>query len=65
MERKHGNIKENILDKYDEYIEKKEITICYEEDETLNTLEPSVLYANIQDGNITETFVNAILEMVQ
>lgn len=55
-----GNIQENILDKYGEYLEKKEITICYEEDETLNTLEPAVLYANTENGNVTDIFINAI-----
>lgn len=55
-----GDIQKNIIDKYSEYIGKDTIKICYEEDETLNTLEPSVLYANIENEKVTDTFINAI-----
>lgn len=41
-----GNIKENIIDKYKNYINKDTIKICYENDESLVTLEPSILSSN-------------------
>ena len=55
-----GDIQKNIIDKYSEYIGKDTITICYEKDEKLNTLEPSVIFANLENGKITDTFINAI-----
>ena len=41
-----GNIKENITNKYKNYINKDTIKICYENDESLVTLEPSILSSN-------------------
>jgi len=55
-----GDIQKNIIDKYSEYIDKDTITICYEKDEKLKTLEPSVLFANLENGKITDNFINAI-----
>ena len=48
-----GNIQENILDKYDGYIGKDTIKICYEKDENLNTLEPAVLNVNLTKEDFT------------
>ena len=55
-----GNINENITQKYDKYIGKRNIRICYEKDETLNTLEPSILAANTINGEILDDFIDGI-----
>lgn len=55
-----GNIQKNIKDKYSEYISNDVINICYEKNEELTTLEPSVLSVNIENGKVTDTFINAI-----
>ncbi len=55
-----GNIKENIIQKYKGYLERDNIKICYESDETLNTLEPSILAANTIDGKISDIFIEGI-----
>ncbi len=55
-----GNINENIIQKYKGYLDKKNIKICYEKDQTLNTLEPSILAANTINGKISEDFIDGI-----
>lgn len=55
-----GDINENIIKKYDGYIGKSNIKICYEEDEDLNTLEPSIIAANTIDGKISDDFIDGI-----
>lgn len=55
-----GNIDKNIKKKYDGYIEKSNIRICYEKDENLNTLEPSIIAANTINGKISEDFIEGI-----
>ena len=55
-----GDINENIIQKYKGYLEKSNIKICYENDETLNTLEPSILAANTIDGKISDVFIEGI-----
>ena len=55
-----GNINENIIQKYKGYMDKRNIKICYEKDQTLNTLEPSILAANTINGKISEDFIDGI-----
>lgn len=55
-----GNINENIIQKYKGYLDKRNIKICYEKDQTLNTLEPSILAANTINGKISEDFIDGI-----
>jgi putative ATP-dependent endonuclease of OLD family len=51
-----GSIEKNIKEKYYGYIGSELFTFCYESDEKLNTLEKTVLNANIQDGAVTDVF---------
>ena len=55
-----GDINENIIKKYDGYIGKSNIRICYEEDEDLNTIEPSIIAANTINGKISDDFIDGI-----
>jgi len=55
-----GNIEENINQKYKDYVTSDYIEFFYEADETLNTLEPSVLAANCILGEPTENFRKVI-----
>lgn len=55
-----GNIDANINNKYKEYISLPFFTFCYENDETLKTIEPSLLEVNCENGNPTEKFKKAI-----
>lgn len=55
-----GNIQKNINDKYSEYLDKTNLIFIYEENEELNTIEPSVLEANCKNGKPTELFKKVI-----
>lgn len=55
-----GNIKTNIEDKYADYIGKDNLTFIYEENEQLNTIEPSVLEVNCENGEPSVTFREVI-----
>ena len=55
-----GNIQKNINDKYSEYLDKTNLIFIYEENEELNTIEPSVLEANCKNGEPTELFKKVI-----
>ena len=55
-----GNIDEHIKKKYNEYFTEDDLLFFYEEDERLNTIEPSVLSVNCENGEPTETFKKAI-----
>lgn len=55
-----GNIQKNINDKYSEYLDKTNLIFIYEENEELNTIEPSVLEANCKNGEPTELFRKVI-----
>lgn len=55
-----GDINKNIIEKYDGYIDKSNIKICYEEDESLKTLEPSIIAANTINGKISDNFIDGI-----
>lgn len=55
-----GNIKENITDKYKNYINKDTIKICYENDESLVTLEPSILSSNSKTDEQLNNFKKII-----
>lgn len=55
-----GNIKKNITDKYNGYIGLPLFTFIYEKDEKLNTIEPSVLAVNSENGEPTTDFREAI-----
>ena len=55
-----GNIQKNINEKYSEYLDKTNLVFIYEENEMLNTIEPSVLEVNCKNGNLTETFKKVI-----
>lgn len=55
-----GDIQKNINDKYSEYLDKTNLVFIYEENEMLNTIEPSVLEVNCKNGNPTEIFKKVI-----
>lgn len=55
-----GNIKTNIEGKYADYIGKDNLTFIYEENEQLNTIEPSVLEVNCENGEPSATFREVI-----
>ena len=57
-----GNIQKNINEKYKDYIKQYGdlIKIFYENDETLNTIEPSVLEVNSRDDDVLEKFRRVI-----
>lgn len=55
-----GNIQKNINDKYSEYLDKTNLVFVYEENEMLNTIEPSVLEVNCNNGEPTELFRKVI-----
>lgn len=55
-----GSIKENIIDKYEGYLESGYIEIFYEANETLTTIEPSVISVNCENGTLTQTFKKSI-----
>jgi len=51
-----GNVKENIEKKYKDYIGRSNLHIFYESDENMNTIEPSVLSVNCENGQPTTSF---------
>lgn len=51
-----GCIADNITAKYEGYLEKPHLHFYYEKDETLKTIEPSVLAVNCVNGEPTEHF---------
>lgn len=55
-----GDIKKNILDKYNDYLNCSNIKFYYEENEQFNTIEPSVLNAN-STNNITSSEFKSII----
>ena len=55
-----GNIYENIKIKYKDYFDKDSIDFFYEKDETLKTLEPSVISVNKKSIDQFKEFKNAI-----
>lgn len=55
-----GDIERNIRKKYKDYLGKSNIHFFYEQDEKLNTIEPSVLAVNCECGKPTETFKSVI-----
>lgn len=55
-----GSIQININSKYSDYIGNQYIDFIYETNETLHTIEPSVLLANSNNGNPSEIFKHAI-----
>lgn len=55
-----GDINKNITQKYDGYIDKSNIKICYDKDENLNTLEPSIIAANTINGKVSDNFIDGI-----
>lgn len=55
-----GDIKKNINDKYSEYLDKTNLVFIYEENEMLNTIEPSVLEVNCKNGEPTGIFKKVI-----
>lgn len=55
-----GSIKNNIEAKYADYMGKDNLTFIYEENEQLNTIEPSVLEVNCENGEPSATFREVI-----
>jgi len=55
-----GGIGKNITQKYSGYIDNDYCGFFYEPDETLNTIEPSVVAANLEEGAPTESFLKSI-----
>lgn len=51
-----GNIQKNINDKYSDYIGESNLIFVHEKNEDLNTIEPSVLEVNCENGKPTELF---------
>lgn len=54
------DIKTNILQKYNDYLIHPNLTFIYEKEESLNTIEPSVLEVNCENNVPTEKFKTAI-----
>lgn len=55
-----GCIEKGITQKYKDYLPEECLHFIYEQDEKLNTIEPSVLAANSTDNNPSETFRKSI-----
>lgn len=55
-----GCIQKNIIEKYDKYFNRSNLVFFYEKDETLNTIEQSVLAANCENGIPSKVFKKAI-----
>ncbi|SHH94287.1 Predicted ATP-dependent endonuclease of the OLD family, contains P-loop ATPase and TOPRIM domains [Fibrobacter sp. UWCM] len=55
-----GDVKKNIQEKYEGYLGKKELTFYYEENAEFNTIEPSVLAVNCENGQPVEQFKRII-----
>ncbi|MGN9055812.1 ATP-dependent nuclease [Bariatricus sp. HCP28S3_A7] len=55
-----GNIQKNINDKYSDYIGESNLIFVHEKNEDLNTIEPSVLEVNCENGKPTELFKEAV-----
>lgn len=55
-----GNIQKSIQDKYADYIGNSNLIFLYEVDETLNTIEPSVLEVNCRTEELFEKFKQVI-----
>jgi putative ATP-dependent endonuclease of OLD family len=55
-----GDIAKNITEKYDGYIGNDYLNFFYETDEVLNTIEPSVVAANMDGETPSEAFLKAI-----
>lgn len=55
-----GSIQTNIVDKYSDYWNNEYVEFVFESDEELNTIEPSVLFANSVNGSPTDTFKRVI-----
>ena len=54
------NIEKNIKEKYKDYRSDSFICFFYEKNEELNTIEPSVLQVNLEDGRPSEKFKSVI-----
>lgn len=54
------SVEKNIKEKYKDYIEHENLHFYYEDNEDLNTIEPSVLAVNCENGQPTESFKNII-----
>lgn len=57
-----GDIKKNIEEKYSDYIGNPLLSFVYENNEDLNTIEPSVLAANSENGEPSQSFKGVISE---
>lgn len=55
-----GDIGKHITQKYDGYVNNVYCSFFYETDESLNTIEPSVVAVNSENGTPTEIFLKAI-----
>lgn len=55
-----GSIQKNINDKYSDYIGESNLIFVYEKNEDLNTIEPSVLEVNCENGKPTELFIEVV-----
>lgn len=55
-----GNIQKNINDKYSDYIGESNLIFVYEKNEDLNTIEPSVLEVNCENGEPMELFKKVV-----
>lgn len=55
-----GDIKTNIQNKYTDYLGKGNLNFIYEKDENLNTIEPSVLEVNCDNGIPSDVFKEVI-----
>ncbi|MCL1917199.1 MAG: hypothetical protein FWG14_02605 [Peptococcaceae bacterium] len=55
-----GDIDKHITQKYNGYVDSDYCSFFYESDESLNTIEPSVVAVNLESGTPTEAFLKAI-----
>lgn len=55
-----GDVENNIIRKYSDYLGRDNLVFIYEQDNNLKTIEPSVLSVNCVDGEPTEVFKRVI-----
>ena len=55
-----GDVKKHITEKYKDYLNKGKLTFFYQSDESLKTVEPSVLEVNLENSVPSEVFKRAI-----
>ena len=55
-----GSVEKNITERYKDYIENDLFTFLYEPNNSLQTIEPSIVAVNMKDGEPTDVFRDII-----